>query len=236
MILNLFAKNLMDTSKAVTYHYDGFPPTNLNFKSFVNELINATDAIARYDQMLKKMHNNEIFLAPLRNQEAVISSRIEGTISTMDEVLQYDADEEEDSKNNLNVRSDIMETILYQRTLNNAQQGLERGYKFSTSVIKQMHQQLLSFGRGAGKAPGEFKKEQNYLADNTKKKILFIPISPEKLTEGFERLFDYLENSPDPVLIKTALMHLEFEALHPFQDGNGRIGRMLITLFYGNRK
>jgi Fic family protein len=94
-----------------------------------------------------------------------------------------------------------------------------------------MHQQLLSLGRGATKSPGEFKKEQNYLADRIKKRIQFVPISPEKLNDGLEGLLDYMNNSKDPVLIKTALMHLEFEALHPFQDGNGRIGRMLIPLF-----
>jgi Fic family protein len=69
------------------------------------------------------------------------------------------------------------------------------------------------------------------LEDKIKKKIQFIPINPEKLDEGLDKLIKYLENSKDPAIIKTALMHLEFEALHPFQDGNGRIGRMLITLF-----
>jgi Fic family protein len=217
-----------NTSEAVKYHYDQFPPQNINYGNFIQEIIKATDALARFDQMLKNLHNNEILLAPLRNQEAVISSRIEGTISTMDEILQYEAD---DDGNNLNVRSDVIETILYQRALKNAQKGLEDGYELSTSFIKQMHQQLLYLGRGAAKAPGEFKKEQNYLADKVKKKIQFIPISPEKLNDGFDVLFRYLKESDDPALIKTALMHLEFEALHPFQDGNGRIGRMLITLF-----
>lgn len=108
---------------------------------------------------------------------------------------------------------------------------MKDGYGLSTSFIKQMHQQLLHFGRGASKSPGQFKFEQNYLADKLKKNILFIPVSPEKLEEGLDNLFVYLKNSPHPVLIKTALMHLEFEALHPFQDGNGRIGRMLITLY-----
>jgi Fic family protein len=88
----------------------------------------------------------------------------------------------------------------------------------------------LSIGRGATKAPGEFKKEQNYLADRLKKNVLFIPISPEKLDEGMEKLFLYIDKSEHPILIKTAIMHVEFESLHPFQDGNGRIGRMLITL------
>lgn len=214
---------------AVQYHYDKFPPNSIDYSSFITELLEATEVLARFDQMLKNLHNNEILLAPLRNQEAVISSRIEGTISTMDEILQYEAD----SGNNSDVktRSEVIETILYQRTLKNTKSALDDGYQLSTSLIKQMHQQLLSYGRGADKTPGEFKKEQNYLADRIKREIQFIPISSEKLSEGLDNLFSFLEENNLPILIKTALMHLEFEALHPFKDGNGRIGRMLITLY-----
>jgi Fic family protein len=220
----------MNFDGAVNYHYNQFPPKNLDYGRLVDAIIKATDSIARYDQMLKNMHNSEILLGPLRNQEAVISSRMEGTISTMDEILKYEADAEDDTQNNQNVRSEIFETILYQRALSNAQRAIEDGYPLSQHLVKTIHQQLLSFGRGALKSPGQYKFEQNFLADKIKQKILFIPISPEKLSEGMENLFQYIENSPDPVLIKTALMHVEFEALHPFQDGNGRIGRMLITL------
>lgn len=220
----------LNLETAVNYHYDLFPPTDLKYESFVNELVKATDAIARYDQMLKNMHNNEILLAPLRNQEAVISSRMEGTVSTMDEILEFEA-ESDDNSAQLNYRSDVFETVLYQRALKTAQKNIMDGYGLSSSFIKQMHQQLLWFGRGATKSPGEFKREQNYLADKFKRNILFIPISPEKLDEGVEKMFNYLRESNHPILIKTALMHLEFEALHPFQDGNGRIGRMLITLY-----
>ena len=216
-------------SNAVQYHYDKFPPNSIDYGSFIKELLEATEVLARFDQMLKNLHNNEILLAPLRNQEAVISSRIEGTISTIDEILQYEADSENNT--DLKTRSEVIETILYQRTLKSTQGALDDGYMFSTSLIKQMHQQLLSYGRGADKTPGEFKKEQNYLADRIKKEIQFIPISPEKLSEGLDKLFNFLEESDIPTLIKTALMHLEFEALHPFKDGNGRIGRMLITLY-----
>lgn len=91
--------------------------------------------------MLKNMHNNEILLAPLRNQEAVISSRIEGTISTLDEILQYEADELDNNMQN-DARSDVIETILYQRSLKNAQKAILDGYDLSSSFIKQMHQQL----------------------------------------------------------------------------------------------
>ena len=214
--------------KAVNYHYDSFPPENINYHLFIQELVKATDALARFDQMLKNLHNTEILLAPLRNQEAVISSRIEGTISTMDEILQYEADY--DGKDTATAKADVIETILYQRALKNAQNALESGYNFSLSFIRQMHQQLLYLGRGANKSPGEFKKEQNYLADKQRREIQFIPIRPENLDNGLEKLFNFLEVCNFPPLIKTAIMHLEFEALHPFKDGNGRIGRMLITL------
>ncbi|MFV0291257.1 MAG: Fic family protein [Mangrovibacterium sp.] len=218
-----------DLENAVSYHYDQFPPRNINYGNLIAEIIKATEALARFDQMLKNLHNSEILLAPLRNQEAVISSRIEGTISTMDEIMQYQADEEEKDVTS-RTRTDVVETILYERTLKNAQHALTDGYNLSSSFICQMHQQLLSLGRGANKSPGLFKKEQNFLADKLNRKIQFIPISPEKLEEGVDKLFEYIQNSTDPALIKTALMHLEFESLHPFQDGNGRIGRMLITL------
>lgn len=219
----------LNFSEAVYYPENIFPPQEIDLPQILPALLGATNAIARYDQMLKNMHNSEILLAPLRNQEAVISSRMEGTISTMDEILQYEADYPEGEYSS-EVRSDIVETVLYQRTLKNAQKAMEDGYPLSKSLLKTMHQQLLSFGRGANKSPGEFKKEQNYIADTLTRKILFVPISPEKLESGLDRLFNYINQNPDPILLKTAVTHLEFEALHPFQDGNGRIGRMLITL------
>jgi len=215
---------------AVNYHYDKFPPPNLDYGQFIEPLIRATDAVARYDQMLKNMHNSEILLAPLRNQEAVISSRMEGTISTMDEILKYEADHDAEAENTAGVRSEVIETILYQRALRETQKAMEGGYPLSQSLVKGIHQRLLAFGRGATKSPGEFKNEQNYLADKLKKEILFVPISPEKLQEGMDKLFQYIDQSTHPSLVKTGIAHIEFEALHPFKDGNGRIGRMLITL------
>jgi Fic family protein len=223
----------LNFENAVKYHNDKFPPKSIDYTKIISQLVSATTAIARYDQMLKNLHNSEILLAPLINQEAVISSRMEGTISTMDEILQYEAESDDDGGtiNQDNYRSEVIETILYQRALRNATHAMENGYEISSSFIKTIHQQLLSYGRGATKSPGEFKIEQNYLADKIKKNIQFIPIAPEKLNDGLDKLFEYMKNSNDPILIKTAFMHLEFEALHPFQDGNGRIGRMLITLF-----
>lgn len=220
----------LNLENAVNYHYDKFPPQDLNYEKFVEPLIKATDAVARYDQMLKNMYNSEIFLTPLRNQEAVISSRMEGTISTIDEILKYEADHDTEIGDTDKVRSEVIETILYQRALKATQKAMGDGYPLSQSLIKGIHQRLLSFGRGSTKSPGELKNEQNYLADKLKKNILFIPISPEKLQDGLDKLFQYIDQSTHPALIKTGITHIEFEALHPFKDGNGRIGRILITL------
>ena len=187
------------------------------------------EALARFDQMLKNMHSSEFLIAPLRHQEAVISSRMEGTISTMDEILQYEADYGDDVKETTEYRSEILETVLYQITLKKAQDAVKDGFGVSDFLIRSLHQGLLSAGRGANKSPGKYKDEQNYLVDKLKKKILFIPISPEKLREGLDDLFEYTKSS-EQALIKTAISHVEFESLHPFKDGNGRIGRMLVTL------
>jgi Fic family protein len=215
---------------AVDYHYDHFPVEKLDYEKLIDPIVKATDAIARFDQMLKNMHNNEILLAPLRRQEAVISSRMEGTISTMDEILQYEADHAEGEKDNNKYRSEVVETVLYHYSMKVAQEYLKEDRPINQWFIRAMHKELLSFGRGARKNPGEFKTEQNYLADQTKRRVLFIPIRPTQLNDGLEKLFEYLDGSTDQTLIKVALSHIEFEALHPFKDGNGRIGRMLITL------
>jgi len=219
-----------DTSKATHYHDGEFPPGALDYGRLVSALVAATDALARYDQMLKGMHNSEIFLAPLRNQEAVISSRMEGTISTLDEILRLDAEFGDEVPAATEARSEVVETILYRRSLWSAQQQMAEGRPLSISLVKSIHQHLLSFGRGAGKSPGAFKTEQNYIGERGSREVSFVPIAPEKLESGMEVLFAMIGDEKWPVLLRAALCHVEFEALHPFKDGNGRVGRMLITL------
>ncbi|MFN9036014.1 MAG: Fic/DOC family N-terminal domain-containing protein, partial [Planctomyces sp.] len=149
----------------------------MDYPRIIQELLQANDALARYDQALVHLHNCELFLAPLRNQEAVLSSRMEGTISTVDEILEYESDDE-DSGVIENVRSDVVETILYRRALNFAQAEMESGRPMSNHLLHSMHQLLLSFGRGAAKSPGAFRNEQNYIGDERTGIISFIPISP----------------------------------------------------------
>ena len=221
----------LDLSEAVDYHYDQFPPRYIDASRLIMPIASASAALARYDQMLKGMHNSEILLAPLRNQEAVVSSRMEGTVSTLDEVLRYEADQEERGDDaGGHYRDEAIEVFLYGRALTAAQRSIEQGAPLSSFLIKSTHRILLGFGRGAQLSPGDFKTEQNYLADRMRRKVQFIPMRPEQLQDGMDRLFQYIEDERIQILIKTAVAHLEFEALHPFKDGNGRIGRMLITL------
>lgn len=220
---------MLNLEHAVRYHYDAFPPRDLDFGHFLNELLSATEALARYDQMLQGLHDSEILLAPLRNQEAVISSRMEGTVSTMDEILQYQAEfDEQDVPDR--VRSEVLETILYRRALQTAQRQLDDGYPFQPSLVKRMHQMLLGMGRGADKAPGRYKRQQNFIADVRGGLVRYVPIAPENLEQGMETLFAFMATAELPPLLRAALAHVEFEALHPFEDGNGRVGRMLVTL------
>jgi Fic family protein len=221
----------LDLSQAVHYHLGKFPPASLDYQRLMPGMLGAATALARYDQMLRGLHNSELFLAPLRGQEAVVSSRMEGTISTLDEILQVEAEYgEDDAGAAQEFRSDAIETLLYRRALNTAQARLEQGQALSESLLKSLHRQLLSFGRGAQKSPGAYKHQQNYVGQRGSRLVSFVPIAPEHLPGGMQALFAMMSDEAMPVLLRTALAHVEFEALHPFEDGNGRLGRMLITL------
>lgn len=220
-----------DLSEAVQYHYGKFPPQHLDYSRLIDPVSEATASLTRYDQMLASMHNSEILLAPLRNQEAVISSRMEGTISTLDEVLQIEADEAAgDAEVLQKARSEAVETFLYARALQRMQRQMDQGGELSEFLIRSAHQILLSHGRGASLSPGSYKNEQNYIGEKRRRSVSFIPISPNSLPSGMSMLMDFIHNEKMNSLLKTAIAHVEFEALHPFKDGNGRIGRMLITL------
>jgi Fic family protein len=181
--------------------------------------------------MLSAMHNSEILLAPLRNQEAVSSSRMEGTISTLDEVLRIEAEVAENSDAAFHhARSEAVETFLYARAIQRVQREIDAGRPLSEFMIRQAHQILLSFGRGANMSPGAYKTEQNFVGEKRRNTVSFVPISPEALPAAMQSLMQFATGNSMNPLLRTAIAHVEFEALHPFKDGNGRIGRMLITL------
>lgn len=220
-----------DLSEAVYYHTGAFPPAALDYEALLGPLEDAAASLARYDAKMSSMVNSELFLAPLRRQDAVSSSRMEGTISTIEELYRLEAEEDAGTSDPYReARNDDVETFLYSRALRNAQQALTEGAPLSEHLIRTAHQQLLFFGRGAQKRPGAYKIEQNYIGDNRRKKVYYVPIGPEQLGPAMACLVSFISESKMRPLLKTALSHVEFEALHPFEDGNGRIGRMLITL------
>ena len=215
--------------KNVDYHYGRFPPRSLDYARLFVPMGDARDALARYDQTLLGLHNSEFLLAPLRGQEAVVSSRMEGTISTIDEVLRYEADTDDD-KGPADVRLETLEVSLYASALKRAQHSVEEGHPIGEHLMRSAHKHLLGVGRGATKQPGEYKTEQNYIGDDVRREVYFTPISPEQLAPAMGQLVEFINSDAYPPLLSVALAHVEFEALHPFNDGNGRIGRMLITL------
>lgn len=220
----------VDLSQAVGYHYGAFPPRTFDTTRVLGPLLEATDALARYDQMLRGMPNSEILLAPLRGQEALASSRMEGTFSTLEEVLELESEFEADQAATEEYRSEAVETYLYSRALRMAREAMEEGQPLSKFLLKQMHQLLLSFARGPTKNPGQFKTEQNYIGTYGGTTIRFVPIAPEQLESGLDQLLEFTRDDAWTALLRVAISHVEFEALHPFKDGNGRVGRMLVTL------
>lgn len=216
-------------SQGVPYHYGKFPPSELTYNRLVGPLAEAAAAVARYEQMLKGIHNTRLFLSPLERREAISSSRMEGTISTLDELLMYEANIEED-ESSTSARRDTHEVHAYRLAMNQAEREMRKGAALTPELLCACHKSLLGFTRGHEKSPGQFKTEQNYLGDKASRTVSFVPISPDHLQDGLEKLFLFIDESEEHPLIRTAIAHVEFEALHPFNDGNGRIGRILITL------
>lgn len=222
---------------AVDYHYGAFPPIDLDYQRLAVHLTAATGALARYDAKLERLHNKELLLAPLRNAEAVVTSRIEGTVATLDEILRIQADVDDDpTERAADYRQEAIEVYSYTRAVNHAQRLIEEGLPISSRLIREAHSRLLFFGRGADKTPGDYKKDQNFVADQRNRRILFVPASVAFLEDGISLLEKYVNDERVEPLIQTAVMHVEFEALHPFKDGNGRLGRMLIPLNLWQRR
>lgn len=220
-----------DLSDAVNYHIGDFPPQKLDYEALIAPLSETATSMAQYDAKMENMVNSELLLAPLRRQDAVSSSRMEGTISTIEEVYRIEAEEDSGRTDPYReARDDGVETFLYSRAMKNAKKALDDGMPLGEALIRNAHQQLLSFGRGANKRPGGYKIEQNYIGDNGRGKIYYVPIAPGQLAPAMSDLFNFINTNQMPALMRAAIAHVEFEALHPFEDGNGRIGRMLITL------
>lgn len=228
-----------DFSNATHYHSGQFPPKTLDYAILARPLSQAVAAIGRYDGMLRSLRNSDVLLGPLRRQEAVVSSRIEGTVATLDEVLQLEAASESDGETSEDTsvhRQEVAEVLSYSRALTYAQREMNEGLPISSRLIREAHGRLLFFGRGADKQPGHFKTDQNYVVDRAARKVLFVPIPANELEDGIARLERFIHDEEQEPVLQTAITHVEFEALHPFKDGNGRVGRMLIPLMLWDKK
>lgn len=215
----------------VQYHYGKFPPTNLDWTQLIPLIGPASAALARYDGTLAAIPNASVLLSPLTTQEAVLSSRIEGTQATMGEVLEFEA-EGESKKISQDKKADIDEVLNYRRAMWHAVDLLIE-LPLCQRVIKEAHSVLLTGVRGHGKAPGEYRKIPNWIGPPgcTVGEAKFVPISTEHLQEAMSKWEKYIHEKTPDYLVQLAIIHAEFEALHPFLDGNGKLGRMCVPLF-----
>lgn len=223
-------------SAPVRYHYGKFPPTELNWAQLIPLIGPANARLARYDGLLLAIPNADILLTQVVLQEAVLSTRIEGTNVTLGEVLEIEASGQTAAFAQAKV-DDASEVLNYREAVRACAQEL--GYRpLSQRMLRQAHEVLMKGVRGRDKSPGRYRVEQNWIGDRGSpiEEAKFIPIDPLQLQSGMDEWLRYLGSTDEPdALVQLAILHVEFEALHPFMDGNGRLGRMLIPLYLHQR-
>jgi cell filamentation protein, protein adenylyltransferase len=218
-------------SGPVRYHEGQFPPQALDWERLVPLIGPANAAVARYDGMLAAIPNAHVLLSPLTTQEAVLSSRIEGTQATMGEVLEYEARGDSDEPATAK-EADIWEILNYRKAMRAATESLQT-LPLCQRIILECHKILLSSVRGHGKSPGQYRKIPNWIGPSgcSIEEARYVPIAAEKLPGAMSDWEKFIHQETPDRLIQLSLLHAEFESLHPFLDGNGRLGRMMIPLF-----
>ena len=205
------------------------PRSGLAWESLIPQIGAANRALAHYDGVLRAVPNPGILLSPLTTQEAVLSSRIEGTRATLGEVLKFEAGEEvpEEQK-----RLDIQEIVNSRRALRAAEEALQRR-PFSLNLLRELHGILLDSVRGRDKGRGRFRTVQNFIAPLGAgiEEALFIPPEPGRVMEYMDNWEKYYHAEEPDAAVQLPIVHAQFEIIHPFVDGNGRLGRMLVPLF-----
>jgi Fic family protein len=209
------------------------PLKSLEWTNFIRQLGEANRELARYDGILRGIPNPTVFLSPLTTQEAVLSSRIEGTQATLEEVLGYEALPNKD----IAKEQDILEIINYRRSLGYAVNYLKKK-PISLNLIKDIHDRLLDSVRGRNKGRGQFRTTQNFIGrqGTSIEQASYIPPPPENIQELLSNLEKYIHSDEKDPLVQLAIVHAQFEIIHPFSDGNGRVGRILIPLFLVEKK
>lgn len=182
----------------------------------------------RYDGMLAAIPNPKILLAPLTTQEAVFSSRIEGTQATLGEVLQFEAGRELQSSSK---KEDINEVLNYRIAMREASEALKT-LPLCERVVCEAHSKLLAGVRGQGKSPGAYRRTPVWIGPSgcDINNARYVPIQADQILNAMKVWEHYIHKDVEDRLVQIAVLHAEFEAIHPFLDGNGRIGRMLVPL------
>ena len=190
-------------------------------------------ALGRLDSISTFLPDISLFLYSYVRQEAVLSSMIEGTQSSLSDLLLFELDMEQAAP-----QDDVREVSNYVAAMDYGLKRLAEGFPLSLRLIKEMHGVLLSRGRGAGQTPGEFRRSQNWIGGSRPGNAVFVPPPASEALECMGKLELFLHDKPEPTppLLKAALAHVQFETIHPFLDGNGRMGRLLITLFLCEQK
>lgn len=184
----------------------------------------AATALGRLDGVTTLLPDPALFLYSYIRKEAVLSSQIEGTQSSLSDLLAY-----ENAQAPGVPLDDVLEVSNYVAALTHGLSRLESGFPLCLRLVREIHDVLLSKGRGSSKQPGEFRRSQNWIGGSRPGNAVFVPPPHEALPECLAAWEAFLHSPVDP-LTKAALAHVQFETLHPFLDGNGRVGRLLITL------
>jgi Fic family protein len=190
-------------------------------------LESAVLAVGRLDGISTLLPDRELFLYAYVRKEAVLSSQIEGTQSSLSDLLLFELEEAPGAP-----LDDVVEVSNYVAALNHGLSRLRAGFPLSNRLIREIHGVLLERGRGSGKDPGEFRRSQNWIGGTRPGNAMFVPPPHGLVPECMGELERFLHSDEDgvPVLLRAALAHVQFETIHPFLDGNGRVGRLLITL------
>ena len=218
----------------VHYHTGRFPPDErFDWPKLIPFIGPAAAAVARYDGILAAIPHPSALLAPLTTHEAVLSSRIEGTQATMEEVLEFEAGQEPDSPAR---RDDIQEVLNYRATVRRAEEMVKK-LPLCQRLIRETHSLLMAGVRREGKSPGEYRKTPSWIGPPgcAMEEATFVSVGADKLPDAMSAWEHYIHRNAPDLLVKLAVLHAEFEALHPFLDGNGRLGRILIPLFLWRR-